>query len=65
MGDRLLEPSRQLGKTEVFVPSRQYPHGYEVQADGANVVGSPDPGIVRLLAHEGAERVTVRIVPAG
>jgi len=52
-------------KTEVFVPSRQYPRGYEVHADGARVVGSSDPAIVRLLAEEGVKRVTVRIVPAG
>jgi endoglycosylceramidase len=52
-------------KTEVIVPSRQYPRGFEVHADGARVVGSPDPAIVRLLAEEGVERVTVRIVPAG
>jgi endoglycosylceramidase len=51
-------------KTEVFVPSRHYPNGYEVHAEGAKVVGSSDPAIVRLLAKQGVERVTVRIVPA-
>jgi hypothetical protein len=35
-----------------------------VHAEGATVVGSSDPAIVRLLAHKGVERVTVRIVPA-
>jgi endoglycosylceramidase len=52
-------------KTEVFVPHRQYPDGYRVEVDGAEVVGSSDPAIVRLLARPGVERVTVRIVPAG
>jgi endoglycosylceramidase len=51
-------------KTEVFLPARQYPNGYDVQLDGAKVVGS-DPSTLRLLAKPKAGHVSLVVTPRG
>jgi endoglycosylceramidase len=50
-------------KTQIFVPARQYPSGYDVQVDGAKVVDSDVPNALLLLAKPKAEQVSVRITP--
>jgi endoglycosylceramidase len=48
--------------TEVFVPRLQYPNGYEVEVEGAEVVS--EEGSAKLALEARDERVTVRITPA-
>src|SRR5206468_5529643 len=51
------------GLTQVFVPARQYPHGYAVSASGAKVASAPGAPWLLLRAAPGAA-VTVRVTPA-
>jgi endoglycosylceramidase len=50
-------------KTEVFLPARQYPDGYDVQLEGGKLAGS-DPSTVRILAKPKAERVSLVVTPS-
>ncbi|HVX23373.1 MAG TPA: cellulase family glycosylhydrolase [Acidimicrobiales bacterium] len=47
--------------TQIFVPERDFPHGYRVKATGARVVSSPTSAWVELVARPDAARVTVTI----
>jgi endoglycosylceramidase len=47
--------------TEVAVPPRQYPSGFEVEVEGARA--EPDAGRVLLHADPGAEEVRMRLRP--
>ncbi len=40
--------------TEIFVPARHYPHGYDVRVDGGTVVSAPDARVVKIAATSGA-----------
>ena len=51
-------------ETEVFMPRRQYPNGYDARVEGATVVSEQDARILRLVAKPGAREVTVRATPA-
>jgi endoglycosylceramidase len=51
-------------ETEVFVPVRQYPGGYDVTVEGAQVVSQAGEQVLRLAAGAGATRVSVRVVPS-
>ena len=51
--------------TEVFVPQRQYPKGYAVQATGAGIASAPGAAVLELHACPGASTVSVQILPAG
>ena len=48
--------------TDVFVPSRHYPHGYTVTVTGGHVVSAPDAQHLLVTAKPGAT-VTVRVQP--
>jgi endoglycosylceramidase len=50
-------------ETEIFVPSRAYPRGYEVTVTGATVTSAPDDGVLRLVHDGRAPDVTVRLHP--
>lgn len=52
-------------KTEVFIPPRQYPDGYDLEVEGAKLVGSDVPNTVRLLAKPKAAHISVRVTPRG
>jgi endoglycosylceramidase len=47
--------------TQIFVPQRDYPHGYEVTATGAKVVSAPTSPWVELVALPKVAYVTVTI----
>ncbi len=49
--------------TEIFVPRRDYPHGYRVQAVGARVISPPTSPWVELVATSGVKQVSVTIRP--
>ncbi len=49
--------------TEVFVPRRVYPHGYQVQVTGARVVSPPTWPWIELAALPGSQSVTVTVSP--
>jgi endoglycosylceramidase len=51
--------------TEIYVPKRQYPQGYSVQARGAGVASAAGDQILALRACPGAAGVTVRVTPRG
>jgi endoglycosylceramidase len=48
------------GETEVFIPPRHYPAGYEVRVEGADAVAE-----TRLLRLSGAGRVKAQVSPRG
>jgi hypothetical protein len=47
--------------TQIFVPRRDYPHGYRVHVTGARVVSAPTSAWVELVTRPGAARVTVTV----
>jgi endoglycosylceramidase len=51
-------------RTEVFLPARHYPQGYEVQLEGARTVGYARDGVLKLRALPRAERVHLTVTPA-
>jgi endoglycosylceramidase len=51
--------------TEVFVPRRHYPNGYEVDVDGGGIASAPGATLLRVAACAGRERVTVTVRPPG
>jgi Glycoside hydrolase family 5 C-terminal domain len=51
--------------TEIYVPERQYQHGYAVQAQGAGVASDAGSQILALRACPDATSVTVRVAPSG
>jgi endoglycosylceramidase len=50
--------------TQVFVPARQYPHGYAVTVHGASVASAPGAPWLLLRAEPGAGTVDVAVTPA-
>jgi endoglycosylceramidase len=50
-------------QTEVTVPVRVYPDGYDVAVDGARVMSAPQAPVVTLHLLTGADRVKVAITP--
>ena len=50
--------------TVVSVPARQYPDGYAVEADGAEVTSAPNATLLTLGAVAGTAHVSIEIVPA-
>src|SRR5207244_4022800 len=50
-------------ETVVFVPRRQYPDGYRVQASGARVTSKPCATMLRLRTRRPGQPVTVTITP--
>ncbi|MFL5894605.1 MAG: cellulase family glycosylhydrolase [Thermoleophilaceae bacterium] len=51
-------------QTEITVPQRVYPTGYNVAVDGARVASSPGAPVVTLHSLNGADRIKVGITPA-
>ena len=49
------------GPTEIFIPARHYPTGYQVTVSGAHVVSSPNASVLQLVANSGATRVDVTV----
>jgi endoglycosylceramidase len=50
--------------TEIFVPARHYPRGYDVRVEGGTVLSAPGARIVRIAATSGAAHdVSVTITP--
>jgi endoglycosylceramidase len=47
--------------TQIFVPRRDYPHGYRVTATGAKVVSAPTSPWVELVTRPRVAKVTVTI----
>ena len=53
--------SRRRLDTEVFVPRINYPRGYEVEANGAEVVSRRGARVLRLERERGAKEVTLTV----
>lgn len=52
--------------TEVWVPSRHFPEGYDIVGlEGATVTSAPDAERLELVALPGATTVSLAVVPAG
>lgn len=51
--------------TEVYVPVRQYPHGYSVQAQGAGIASAAGNQVLGLRACPGASEVKLRVSKTG
>lgn len=49
--------------SEIFVPDRQFPNGYDVTAIGATVVSDPGAQILELSLTAGADKVELKITP--
>jgi endoglycosylceramidase len=59
-------PGETLGAgalTQVFVPERQYPKGYDTQVTGASVVSAPGAPWLLLQTQPGANAVTLKLTP--
>jgi endoglycosylceramidase len=52
-------------QSEVFVPARPYPDGYEVDVDGGGIASAPNASLLRIAACPGATRVSLTVKPAG
>ncbi len=50
--------------TIIFVPSKDYPHGYSVNARGARVVSAPTSPWIELVARSGSHVVRVTVTRA-
>ena len=50
--------------TEVELPALQYPTGYSLRVDGADVVSAPDANLLRLANLAGAHTVELTVAPA-
>ncbi len=61
-GDPLPASSPQ---SEVFVPERHYPAGYDVDVEGAAIASAPGAQTLRLVACPGVTDVSARISPPG
>jgi endoglycosylceramidase len=51
--------------TEIFVPKRQYPHGYSLQVQGGGVASGPGAAVLGVRACRGAESVKVQVTKGG
>jgi endoglycosylceramidase len=49
--------------TQVFVPVRQYPQGYDVRVEGGEPVSAPNEQALRIRACSGRREVKVRVTP--
>jgi endoglycosylceramidase len=58
-----VDPGRlcQKAPTEIFVPARDYPHGYKVNVKGARVVSPRNWPWVQVIANPGVTQVTLAI----
>ena len=54
----------QKAPTDIFVPSRHYPHGYRVMVTGGRVISKPGATHLLITARPGTT-VTVKLQPAG
>jgi endoglycosylceramidase len=64
----LSRPSAGVGadaeaETEIHLPERHYPGGYEVAVEGAEIASEPSDRILRLVASPSAERVELHVFP--
>jgi endoglycosylceramidase len=49
--------------TQVFVPARQYPRGYDVRVEGGEAISKPNDQALRIRACARRSQVRVRIAP--
>ena len=47
--------------TEIFVPERHYPDGYQVSVEGGQVLPGSDDQILQVVSYAGVETVTVKV----
>ena len=52
-------------RTEVFVPPRHYPGGYDIDVRGAAIASAPGARVLELVACPGADRVDTALAPPG
>jgi endoglycosylceramidase len=52
-------------QTEVFVPERHYPSGYDVDVEGGGIASAPDERLLRVVACPGTPRVSLLVKPVG
>jgi hypothetical protein len=52
-----------LTDTEIFVPARHYPDGYDVEVKGGEPVSAPGARILKVRACSGRREVQVRVKP--
>jgi endoglycosylceramidase len=60
VGGGVLAPT---ADTQVFVPRRQYPTGYDVDVEGGEPVSAPNEQALRIRTCSGRARVSVRVGP--
>jgi endoglycosylceramidase len=51
--------------TEVFVPRRHYPHGYDVSVEGGEAVSVPNASVLRVRACPHRNEVRLTLTPGG
>ncbi|WP_405852529.1 cellulase family glycosylhydrolase [Streptomyces sp. NBC_00090] len=55
------QPFAPGARTEVFLPQSNYPGGYRVESQGADVVSSPDARLLQLTTSPGQDTVQVTV----
>ena len=56
-------PRSSTAPTEIFVPARHYPKGYQVSVQGGQVVSAPGATLLQVTNSIGASLVQVRLSP--
>ena len=57
-------PRTSTAPTEIFVPARQYPGGYQVSVVGGQVVSAAGATLLQITNNAGASQVQVQVSPA-
>jgi endoglycosylceramidase len=52
-------------RTEIFIPERQYPGGYDAEVTGGAIASAPNSRTLSVVACPGVTHVTVTALPAG
>ncbi|MFJ9815261.1 hypothetical protein ACIRU3_08305 [Streptomyces sp. NPDC101151] len=57
------QPFASGARTEVYLPQSNYPSGYRVESQGADVLSSPDARLLQLTTNPGQDSVQVTVTP--
>ncbi len=57
-------PRTSTAPTEIFLPARQYPNGYQVSVQGGQVVSVAGASLLQVTNNDGASQVQVKVTPA-
>lgn len=59
-GGGVLSPD---SETEIFVPRRHYPDGYQATVSNGRIVSPPNDPVLRVVANPGASQIAIQVRP--